>query len=682
MRRSSRVIALVLGLTVSMAACTGHSSSPLPSTPMSRGGQVQAAVPRGNDVGKAEYSQGIDVTVYLKLRDAAAFSRRVDALYDPSSPTFRHWLTDAQLERYAPPRRQMNAVREALARQGLTILSTDRDGFSIRARGTVSRVARAFNTQIHNFTSDGQTFRAPITEPRLSGPAEKFVDAVVGLNDRAAHTFLAFGRDPQTMEPYPAVNEARVEAAGGLKSVITNQILSASTTQTFKNPHGKYPRATYSGVVYAANPNLVPDFTARDLQQIYGLTADYAQGLNGAGQTVVLLEAYDYSQAESDANHAAKLMGLPPLTSANFQVVYPAGKPNPKFGVQEGWNGEEALDIQSAHSIAPGAKIVVVVANGQDSEALQYAMQYIIDHRLGYSVSDSWGVDTDLDAGPQELKSYEDVLIRAAAKGVSFQFSSGDSSDSQFNTPIGNAQVPADSPHATAVGGTSVLNDVRSSGFFSVGWGDDIVILTEPQTGPMTVFTPNFKIGGGGGSSVHWPKPKWQSAAPGTYRQTPDVSALADPFTGIPVVLTQKGHRDLLLEIGGTSLASPIFSALWAIAQQKAGHPLGQAAPTLARMQTGLTDVVQTHSPLYLRGSITTKKGTTAYSARNLFWPWSRPTRGFVAALFNFHWQSGSVTTEGWAFGLDRTLVVRPGWDDVTGFGTPNASFVTSAAGI
>ena len=675
MRRLSRVIASVLGLTFVLTACGGHNGSILPSTPTG-GGQTPMRV-RGHDAGKADYSQVINVTVYLKLRNAADFSKRVDALYEPNSPTFRHWLTDADLQLYAAPRSQMNAVREALAKQGLTVLSTDRDGFSIRARGTIARMASAFGTQIHEFTRDGVTFRAPLTAPRLSGASGAFVDTVAGLESHVARPYLARALDPQTMQPYPAVSVADVEAAGGfLNSVITDQSLSPSVTVKFTTPHAKYPKAKYSGIVYYANSKQTPDFSAKDLQDAYGLPRD----LRGAGQTVVLLEAFDYPQMESDANESAKLMGLPKLTSANLQIVYPEGKPNPNLGITTGWNLEIALDIQSAHAVAPNAKILVVATNGQDSEGMQYSMQYIIDNKLGYAVSDSWGEDIDYEAGPEELKSFENILIRAAAKGVSFQFATGDGGDIGFGTPVGAPSVPADSPHATAVGGTAILNNVGGSGFTSVGWGDGLALLNVGKYGPEVSPSGNFVGGGGGGESVYWPKPKWQAALPGSGRQTPDVSALGDPYTGFPVVLTNGGKLQLLRGVGGTSLASPIFTAIWAVAQQKANGALGQAAPTLSRMKTGLTDVQPLSNANSLSGSITNENGTTDYSAVAIFGLLDPPNPVFVAARWPEQTPTFGLATFGIAFGLDYTLTVTKGWDNVTGYGTPNAAFVTSAA--
>ena len=101
----------------------------------------------------------------------------------------------------------------------------------------------------------------------------------------------------------------------------------------------------------------MPDYTAAQLQQIYGLPAAYKKGLNGKGQTIVLLEAYGYPTIEADANAFSTLNGLPQLNSSNFSIVYPEGKPtDPNAGVLTGWDGEIALDVQWAHAIAPGAK--------------------------------------------------------------------------------------------------------------------------------------------------------------------------------------------------------------------------------------------------------------------------------------------------------------------------------------
>ena len=87
-----------------------------------------------------------------------------------------------------------------------------------------------------------------------------------------------------------------------------------------------------------------------------------------------------------------------------------------------------------------------------------------------------------------------------------------------------------------------------------------------------------YNGGAGGGQSLFFSKPTWQSSLTGSWRQVPDVAALADPFTGFPIVITE-GTSQYGYVYGGTSLASPIFTAVWAIVDQYNGSPLGQAAP-------------------------------------------------------------------------------------------------------
>jgi subtilase family serine protease len=508
-------------------------------------GNVPASVKMAKDLGASDTAQMINITVHLALPNKALFDRTVDALYQRGSPTFHKWLTDAQLKSFAPPASQMAAVRATLENYGLSIISTDKNGFSVRARGTLGNVARAFNTEIHDFTLNGKTFRANVTEAVLAGSAASYVHAVAGIESHTIRPLATRAVNFKTGAARAAVPLAKVAADGGLSSIITDKAISVATTFDFTTPGASLPTATYTGQVYDANPALIVSFTPAQLESAYNLTAAYSAGLNGAGQTIVLLEGYGYPTNESDANAFFKLTSLPLLTSSNFKIVYPEGKPsNPDIGVLEGWDIEIALDTQSSHSVAPGANIVVVATNGQDSEDFQQSMTYIIDNALGYTVSDSWEEDQDIASGPDEQTSYEDILEKAAAKGISFQFSTGDGGDGGIGTPVGAPGVPSVAPHAVAVGGTAILNKAGSTtSFYPVGWGNSYARIAADGPVVYPAATDTFYAGGGGGESVYWPKPSWQSSLPGSGRQTPDVSALADPFTGVPIVVTESGEQ-------------------------------------------------------------------------------------------------------------------------------------------
>jgi subtilase family serine protease len=630
---------------------------------------VPESIHQASDLGRIDSAKEINVTVRLKMLNQDAFDKVVDALYEPGSPTFHKWLTDDELKRYAPAKEATDAVRKELESHGLTVLSTDENGFSIRVSGTAANVESAFNTEIHEFQRNGKVFRANVQNVRLTGAAGDYVSSVAGIESHEIHPLLRRAVNPRTNEAPPAVALKKVETSGGLGAFITDQFLFAPKAFTFTTPGSALPVGVYFGNVYDESATLVSNYTPAQLQALYGLPAAYKQGLDGTGQTIVLLEAYGYPTIEADANAFFNLAGLPPLTSSNFNVIYPVGKPaSPQLGILSGWDVEIALDVQWSHSIAPGAKILVVVAPGQDSEDFQAAMSYIINHHLGNVVSDSWEEDTDLFAGPFEEESFDQILEIAAAKGISFHFSTGDGGDTGLGSPIGAAGVPSNSPHATAIGGTSILNNLYGSGSETLGWGTSLVVVNQSGVlDPPSVLP--FYGGSGGGESIFFPKPSWQKSLPGTGRQTPDVSALADPFTGVPIVVTDQGEQFLFAGYGGTSLASPIFTAIWAIANQKAGHSLGQAAPTIAGLKAGqLLDVLPETSPTNVSGTIFDTTGATFYSPTDLFTGLLYNTTEFTSAL----WNAGGGTNYVISFGLDTSLTVTKGWDNVTGYGTPN----------
>jgi subtilase family serine protease len=615
------------------------------------------------------------VNVHLKLPNQALFSRTVDALYDRRSPTFHHWLSDAQLRQFGPPPAALAAVRSELERNGLSITSIANDGFSIRARGTIAAIDRTFHTEIHQFSLNGKSFQRYARPPALSGAAGAYVSLVSGLESHTVEPTLVHAIAPTTREPVAPVPLSKV-LVSGLSSLITDDILAAKQSFTYTT-NGKLPNATYTGVVYDPVAYTTPDYTPKQLEQVYGLNAAYGKGLDGAGQTIVLLEGYGYPTALSDANAFFKLTGLPLLNASNFSIVYPEGVPNPQAGILTGWDIEIALDIQWVHSIAPGAKILVVATNGQDSQDFEASMQYIIDRHLGYAVSDSWESDQDFFAGPDEQRAFEDVLTAAAAKGISFQFSTGDSGDGGLGTPLGAPGVPSVAPHATAVGGTAIVNVPGKSTFESLGWGDDVnaIIVGTPVVPPTLASLEAFFGGGGGGESRFWAKPAWQRALPGTGRQTPDISALSDPYTGVPIVITKNHTQQVSVGWGGTSLACPIFTAIWAISDQRAGRPLGQAAPTIARLTSGVTDVLPGTTDGF-SGSITGPKGTTKYTSGQLFAQLHFRQKEFLPTIWNIQFDSFVI-----ALGGDTSLTVGTGWDNVTGYGTPaGLSFIDAAA--
>ena len=206
---------------------------------------VLAAVPAAAvDLGPSIPSRDIDISVVLKLPGQAAFDQTLTALYDPASPSFHHWLTPTQLRRFAPTNAQIQTVVAALTRAGLTVSAIEPNGFSIQAHGPIAMVSRAFNTQLHDFERAGERFRAPLAPPSLAGPAGALVKYVTGLESHTIHPMLARAVDQRTGKPYPSVALSDVTAAGGINSVVTDQIFGAAKTFTYTTPGAALPVAT------------------------------------------------------------------------------------------------------------------------------------------------------------------------------------------------------------------------------------------------------------------------------------------------------------------------------------------------------------------------------------------------------------------------------------------------------
>jgi len=638
---------------------------------------VPGAISTATDMGSPDPTMQMGITVWLKMHNKARFDQALQDLYDPDSPTFHHWMTASNLSSYAPTDADVRAVCNELQAHGFTITYVDASRFLIRARGSVSSAESAFHTHIQNFRRDGRTFYANVTEARLTGPAASLVEAVSGLDNLGKKPMLKKRVDLRSGKPAAGISTATIRAAGGLPGFFTSDCF-ARAPQTFVVPAGTtaLPQATYTGNHYLVDEDLLEcAYSASDMQKAYGLDKVYQQGLRGEGQTIVIVDSFGSPTIQQDANEFSQLNGLPPLTADNFKTIYPLGKPDP---FQDDWLDETSLDVEWAHAIAPNANIVLLVLPSEVADQdFQFAIFYAAIHGLGGNISNSYGC-FEFDVSPATLRTYDFVISVAAALGISTNYASGDSGDTGLNKPIGEASTPSDSPHATSVGGTSLGVPDGTGAAVQVGWGTiqntlNFDAVVDPPAGNAFFFG-----GSGGGESVVFPKPFYQRNLPGRGRQQPDISAVGDPFTGGVFVWTPTGEPQQVQVIGGTSLSTPIFSAIWALANQRAGHLLGNAAPAIAHMPpSAVLDVVPVSSPTNPTGVVVDANGSTAYSAADLLSP-ALQTRTFYSALCSFN--EGAFLLD-LSFGTDTSLMVTKGWDNVTGFGTPNGlEFIEAAA--
>ncbi len=666
------------------AATVGAVFANPPNTSYSISGNTPGFVSNAKDLGAYDPSTVISVTVWLKLHNEAQLDTLARQESQKGSANYHKWLTQSQFNAtYAPTSQELKSVENFLSAHNLTVANVAENNFYVEVSGTVANIEKAFHVQIDNYSVDGMQLRSNKADPSVNGSAGAHIAAITGMDDLGYHPNVAYpdGQSAPTLTPLSSSPKGFFFAS---------QCFTGVESHTFT---GSDASATYTGNRYGTDINnsnlgqLPPcGYQPSEMQQAYNMNGLYANGLNGAGQTVVITDAFGDPTIQSDANIFSQLYGLPALDSSNFQVIQAPGSTNNprtrgKFGDPTGWQGEITLDVEWVHAMAPAAKIDLVIApnNGAD---LDEAVNWSVLHHLGNVITNSWAGPEAM-ANPATFNRMNRILEQAAVQGVDVNFSSGDNGDDTVLVGYKSTEFPGSSPYATSVGGTSLALDSHNNIAFQTGWGNNLTCIegiTPPVAGdycgtPQDPPGPlGFQFGAGGGSSRVFAKPDFQSALPGTQRLVPDVSMLADPYTGVEIVETVGGELGVSV-IGGTSLASPMFSALMAIATQaNGGQGLGQAAPLLYGLSSSQTtstafyDVQTVGSATNVSGSITDSAGTTNYSADQLAAPLDGTT-SYYSAFYN------SPFSRRWfviTFGTDSSLQTAPGWDDVTGVGTPN----------
>jgi subtilase family serine protease len=638
--------------------------------------EVPHIVERSIDHGSTPPLAESNVIVHLKLHDEAAFHQAVRDLYSPGSPTYHHWMTSADLVKYAPTDAELESVKRELQSHGLTILSVDDSHFSLRAHGTAVNLERAFQTQLHQVEYQGKVIRANITAARLTGAAGDLVDSVTGLTGYFLKPQFVRPKNLVTGEPIPGHPVRKKQALIDLANYFTNECFGGVISEYLTTAGTPLPVALYTGNSYTPNTTKECGWVPKQIQNHYGLPAAYAKGLHGEGQTIVILDFPTNSDFTTDAVGFAEDTGLPPLRSSNYEVVFPDGIPSELAKQYWDATGETQLDIEWSHAIAPAAKIDIMITPTGDWDEFEYAIQYAVSHHLGNVISISYGLP-ELLFGAYTIKGFEQSLELAAAAGIAVNIASGDGGDEGTGSPnAGGALYPGGSAFATSVGGNSI-DLPAGKGNIDIGWGNNATLLSSGQD---AVSDPPIAIGmvggSGGGQSGFISKPVWQSILPGPGRHEPDLSAIADPYTGVVIFAAGQAFA-----VGGTSLATPVFSGIWTLADQLAGRSLGQAAPLLPSLKGEIQDLVPISYSNNVSGALIDSTGTYTYTAAELIPP-LYSTTSFLSVLWDDS-GNGSGAFVDLSFGTDSSLTVTKGWDNVTGYGFPiGLPFIEAAAAL
>ena len=640
------------------------------------------------NLGTEDPSKTIEVSIWLNPHHRGELDALAEQLYDRTSASYRHFLSRAQFAaRFAPTAEEAKTVGQFFEAHNLKVVKVGPDNFFVRARGTVGEVENAFHVQLNNYQVLGKTIRANDRDPYVEGAAASLTMAISGLDDgKYEHPLMS--RSASLPQGKGAAAQASAAGAGHDDLGYSNICFDGTVTQTYSNNgNGSFPIGTYKGNhlnIYSLS-SAGCGYTPPMIQRAYNLTGLYAEGFDGTGQTIGIIDWCGSLTIQNDANVFSAQFGLPALTSSginpNFAITYiPTASTCASAD-----NVEINIDVEWAHAIAPGANINLIVppsASFQDVDEAEYtAVNYGLANVISGSI---FAVESLV---PASLLATENLIQEAAAvAGISANFSSGDGGDYTADGIPATVSTPADSPWATAVGGVTLALNSDNSIAWQAGWGNNETLLAQEGV----VLDPPFVfglIGGAGGGPSNcafqddsaspptclagFAKPPFQKTLPGKYRQLPDIAWLADPYTPAVIAITVLGQVPTLQwqVWGGTSLACPMFSALWAIANQEAGAPLGQAARYLYSLPAGAVyDIVPVTSKNNVTASIQESTGTNKYTAAEVA---GVSSGKLVSAIWDYADLQDTALVI--SFGTDSGLKTAKGWDNVTGVGTPNA---------
>ena len=345
------------------------------------------------------------------------------------------------------------------------------------------------------------------------------------------------------------------------------------------------------------------------LQVAYDLPALFRTGIDGRNETIIVVDPFGSPTISSDLGVFDEVSKLPAPPS--FKVIEPAGLV-PSYvgrGLRLTWAAETSLDVEYAHVMAPGAGIILVETPAAEIEGtsgfaqIVEAERYVIKHRLGEVISQSFGATENTFATKKSLLSLRTAYVAAARARITVVASVGDNGATNLRTDAATlysyrvTSWPGSDPLVTGVGGSQLHLNARGLRTARDNvWNDTYSVATNKfivgDNGPNP-------LAGGGGKSVIFARPSYQSsvrAVVGGERGVPDVSMSAACNGAVEVYQSFGGEKAGWYPECGTSEAAPLFAGVVALADQYAGHALGVLNPALYHLAAlrapGIVDII------------------------------------------------------------------------------------------
>jgi len=475
--------------------------------------ELSPLIYRSTLVAPVDGNKQIGVVLALPSSDPAGLAAFVKHVSTPGDPLFRQYITPQQFaQKFGGNEADYTALKNWAAANGMVVSQESMTRTNLTVRGRVSQFQTLFKTQLHTYqATDGQTFYSASIKPTIPSEIASKISGVIGLTA---------GK--------PLAQQSRIAKVLGENPQVKSDAMRADTAG------GTGPGGTYS---------------CTDLRTIYGIPT---WGVLEKGMTVAVFEQGYYRP--SDVKKYFEKFGIGQHTEQTAISVDQS-----PIDLEPAVEGEACLDIDMLVGMNPHIAEVKVFIDDYQYDPFPVAMvdtfQAIADDGTPQIVSVSYGLDEGY-FGSDAENAEDTTLQQLAAEGITVFASSGDrgafgdGANYYYNTPY-NVADPCSDPYVTGVGGTSLFTGPHDSYENEITWNE------LPDDGAT-----------GGGISSFWSIPDYQGSTfegqsfsfnggSSTYRNVPDVGAVADPLTGVGIYVKDGGGW---IQIGGTSLACPVWA--------------------------------------------------------------------------------------------------------------------------
>jgi hypothetical protein len=496
----------------------------------------------------------------------SALRSLLDAQQDKHSDSYHKWITPDEFgKRFGPGDADLQIVTDWLKSQGFQVAAVSHGRTVLEFSGTASHVQQAFHTSIHQYEIKGVKHWANASDPQIP---DALAAVVAGV-----HTLHDFRK-----RPHSRVLERDV---------------------TVKYTPGMVPFVTFSGGQHALAPG--------DFKKIYNAGPVIANGTTGQGITIAVVGRSNVYGIEGGYNQPGDLLnfrGIFGVCCGTVSVLVNGPDPGNLGGAEE---VEATLDASWAGAMAPNANVELVVsASTNTTDGVDLSELYIIDNNLAPIMTESFG-KCELGVTAAEASTATALVEQAAAQGITFIASSGDSGSASCDAPDSPAEThgaavsfPASIPYTVAVGGTMFKENGQDSKYWSAAnnpsdFSSALSYIPEvvwnESCRSLTCGTNAALWSSGGGRSILYAKPPWQTGFGSSdgARDVPDVSFTAAGHDGYLLCLGGSCIPDFLgfihfAVVGGTSASAPSFAGVMALVDQQMNGPQGQADYVLYRL--------------------------------------------------------------------------------------------------